>query len=144
MHQRCLQGSEAPGSAAAVTRSVGALLRGSYQCRLLLLPATLYAINNSLKFVMQLFFDPTSAKMLANLKVFAIALLMRAVMARRFTVLQWEALFLLTAGITINQLSNCSDKRAFDISPPAALVTLGTVFVPSLASVFNEYGVLRW
>jgi hypothetical protein len=36
--------------------------------------------------------------MLGNLKIFTIALLMKLVMARRFNVIQWEALFLLVAG----------------------------------------------
>lgn len=36
--------------------------------RLLAIPAALYAVNNSLKFAMQLFFKPTTAKMLGNLK----------------------------------------------------------------------------
>ena len=35
----------------------------------LLIPAGLYAINSYLKFVMLLFFRPTTAKMLGNLKV---------------------------------------------------------------------------
>ncbi len=39
--------------------------------------------------------------MLGNLKIFTIALLMRTVMKRRFSVVQWEALFLLVAGITV-------------------------------------------
>jgi Nucleotide-sugar transporter len=65
---------------------------------LLAVPAGLYAINNYLKFAMQLYFRPTTTKMLGNLKIFTIALLMRSVMGRRFTVIQGEALFLLVAG----------------------------------------------
>ena len=37
--------------------------------RLLAVPAALYAVNNYLKFAMQLYFKPTTAKMLGNLKV---------------------------------------------------------------------------
>ncbi len=55
---------------------------------LLLVPAALYAVNNNLKFAMQLFFRPTTTKMLGNLKVFTIALLMRVVMNRKFHVIQ--------------------------------------------------------
>jgi hypothetical protein len=47
---------------------------------------------------MQLYFRPTTTKMLGNLKVFTIALLMRSVMGRTFSVIQYEALFLLVAG----------------------------------------------
>jgi hypothetical protein len=36
---------------------------------LLMVPALLYAINNYLKFAMQLFFKPATVKMLGNLKV---------------------------------------------------------------------------
>jgi hypothetical protein len=61
-------------------------------------PAALYAVNNYLKFAMQLYFRPTTTKMLGNLKIFTIALLMRTVMHRRFNTIQWEALFLLVAG----------------------------------------------
>ena len=48
----------------------------------------LYAVNNYLKFAMQLFFKPTTTKMLGNLKVFTIALLLRIVMNRRFNIIQ--------------------------------------------------------
>lgn len=123
-----------------MTRSLPSFVRDAAHCRLLFIPAALYAINNYLKFVMQLFFNPTSAKMISNLKVFAIALLMRSVMARRFSVLKWEALFLLVAGISINQLSNCEHGQPVALSPAATFVILGTVTVPSMASVYNEYG----
>ena len=65
---------------------------------LLMVPAGLYAVNNYLKFAMQLYFRPTTTKMLGNLKIFTIAVLMRSVLKRRFNVIQWEALFLLVAG----------------------------------------------
>jgi hypothetical protein len=54
-------------------------------------PAALYAVNNYLKFSMQLWFHPTSAKMLGNLKILTIALLMRSVMCRKFNVIQVHA-----------------------------------------------------
>lgn len=48
--------------------------------------------------VLQLYFRPTTTKMLGNLKIFTIAVLMRTVMHRHFNILQYEALFLLVAG----------------------------------------------
>uniref|UniRef100_A0A7S0RYF6 CMP-sialic acid transporter n=1 Tax=Chlamydomonas leiostraca TaxID=1034604 RepID=A0A7S0RYF6_9CHLO len=114
--------------------------------RLLVVPALLYAINNYLKFAMQLFFRPTTTKMLGNLKIFTIALLMRLVMKRSFNVIQWEALFLLVAGITVNQLArSCSGALEEALPPllPAALCTLGTVTVPSAASVYNEFALKK-
>lgn len=72
---------------------------------LLAVPSLLYAINNYLKFVMQLYFRPATVKMLSNLKVLTIAMLLKVIMRRVFTVTQWEALLLLILGITVNQLS---------------------------------------
>ena len=44
-------------------------LRQCHHNRLLAVPAGLYSVNNYLKFAMQLYFKPTTAKMLSNLKV---------------------------------------------------------------------------
>lgn len=129
--------------------SVRAFIQDAHHNRLLAVPAAFYAINNSLKFSMQLFFRPTTTKMLGNLKIFTIALLMRVVMNRTFNVIQMEALFLLVAGITVNQLKSggaCPLSGAVaDAIPfiPAALCTLGTVTVPSAASVYNEFALKK-
>ena len=50
-------------------RSMRSFLRDAQHNRLLAVPAGLYAVNNYLKFAMQLYFKPTTAKMLGNLKV---------------------------------------------------------------------------
>ncbi|KAK9056722.1 hypothetical protein SSX86_024085 [Deinandra increscens subsp. villosa] len=55
---------------------------------LLAVPAFLYAINNYLKFTMQLYFNPATVKMLSNLKVLVIAVLLKIVMKRRFSIIQ--------------------------------------------------------
>ncbi|GIL68412.1 hypothetical protein Vafri_21689 [Volvox africanus] len=127
-------------------RSIRSFVVDAHHNRLLAVPAVLYAINNLLKFSMQLFFRPTTTKMLGNLKIFTIALLMRLVMRRTFNVIQWEALFLLVAGITINQLQSCGSAPNPDLHVPllpAALCTLGTVTVPAAASVYNEFALKK-
>lgn len=50
-------------------RSLRSFLRDAHHNKLLAVPAGLYSINNYLKFAMQLYFKPTTAKMLSNLKV---------------------------------------------------------------------------
>lgn len=40
-------------------------------------------------------------------QILVIAVLMRLVLKRKFSLYQWEALVLLMAGITVNQLNNC-------------------------------------
>jgi len=60
-------GSGRPGP--PLYASLSSFTKDAYHNRLLAIPAALYAVNNYLKFVMQLYFKPTTAKMLSNLKV---------------------------------------------------------------------------
>ncbi|PPR80588.1 hypothetical protein GOBAR_AA40124 [Gossypium barbadense] len=111
---------------------------------LLAVPALLYAINNYLKFIMQLYFNPATVKMLSNLKVLVIAILLKMIMKRKFSILQWEALALLLIGISINQLRSLPEGASsfgLPVATGAYLYTLIFVTVPSLASVFNEYAL---
>ncbi|XP_066321980.1 CMP-sialic acid transporter 5-like isoform X2 [Miscanthus floridulus] len=111
---------------------------------LLAVPALLYAINNYLKFIMQLYFNPATVKMLSNLKVLVIAVLLKFIMRRRFSVIQWEALALLLIGISINQLRTVpAGNTAFGlpVTAIAYIYTLIFVTVPSVASVYNEYAL---
>eukprot|EP00877_Chromochloris_zofingiensis_P012402 jgi/Chrzof1/7415/Cz02g22130.t1 len=137
-------GTGRPG--APMYRSVKAFIADARHNALLAVPAGLYAINNYLKFAMQLYFRPTTTKMLSNLKIFTIALLMRTVLGRKFNVIQWEALFLLVAGITINQLNTCGHSGS-EIPKgsllPAVLCVIGSVTVPSMASVYNEFALKK-
>ncbi|TYG59605.1 hypothetical protein ES288_D08G316600v1 [Gossypium darwinii] len=111
---------------------------------LLAVPALLYAINNYLKFIMQLYFNPATVKMLSNLKVLVIAVLLKMIMRRRFSVIQWEALALLLIGISVNQLRSLpegSTSLGLHVTTGAYIYTLIFVTVPSLASVYNEYAL---
>ncbi|KAI4345018.1 hypothetical protein L6164_012188 [Bauhinia variegata] len=107
-------------------------------------PALLYAINNYLKFIMQLYFNPATVKMLSNLKVLVIAVLLKMIMKRRFSVIQWEALALLLIGISVNQLRSLPEGTTalgLPVSMGAYIYTSIFVTVPSLASVYNEYAL---
>jgi UDP-galactose transporter len=131
-----------PGERSLLSPSV--ILTAARKNYLLAVPACLYAINNYLKFIMQLYFNPATVKMLSNLKVLVIALLLKAVMKRRFTVMQWEALTLLLIGISVNQLHTTKEGAtalAVPIASVAYFYTLVFVTVPSLASVYNEYAL---
>ncbi|CAD5185556.1 unnamed protein product [Musa acuminata subsp. malaccensis] len=111
---------------------------------LLAIPALLYAINNYLKFIMQLYFNPATVKMLSNLKVLVIAVLLKIIMRRRFSIIQWEALALLLIGVSINQLQSSPESSTALVLPitmVAYVYTLIFVTVPSMASVYNEYAL---
>ncbi|KAH8501285.1 hypothetical protein H0E87_016195 [Populus deltoides] len=111
---------------------------------LLAVPSFLYAISNYLKFIMQLYFNPATVKMLGNLKVLVIAVLLKMIMKRRFSIIQWEALALLLIGISVNQLRTLpegSSAMGLPVATGAYLYTLIFVSVPSFASVYNEYAL---
>ncbi|XP_030527875.1 CMP-sialic acid transporter 3 [Rhodamnia argentea] len=124
--------------------SVSTFVQAARNNVLLAVPALLYAVNNYLKFIMQLYFNPATVKMLSNLKVLVIAVLLKIVMKRRFSVIQWEALALLLIGISVNQLRSLPEGTTalgLPVAAGAYIYTLIFVTVPSMASVFNEYAL---
>ncbi|XVF08377.1 hypothetical protein REPUB_Repub06bG0221400 [Reevesia pubescens] len=124
--------------------SISTFMQAARNNVLLAVPALLYAINNYLKFIMQLYFNPATVKMLSNLKVLVIAVLLKIVMKRRFSVIQWEALALLLIGISVNQLRSLPEGTTalgLHVATGAYIYTMIFVTVPSLASVFNEYAL---
>ncbi|XP_038704886.1 CMP-sialic acid transporter 4-like isoform X3 [Tripterygium wilfordii] len=110
--------------------SLSTLVQAARNNVLLAVPAFLYAINNYLKFIMQ---------------VLVIAILLKIIMRRRFSIIQWEALALLLIGISVNQLRSLPEGTTASGLPVVAmgayLYTLIFVTVPSLASVYNEYAL---
>ncbi|XP_039057441.1 CMP-sialic acid transporter 3-like [Hibiscus syriacus] len=124
--------------------SISSLVQAARNNVLLAVPALLYAINNYLKFIMQLYFNPATVKMLSNLKVLVIVIWLKMIMKWRFSILQWEALALLLIGISINQLRSLLEgTTSFDlpVATCAYMYTLIFVTIPSMASVFNEYAL---
>ncbi|XP_059632871.1 CMP-sialic acid transporter 3-like [Cornus florida] len=124
--------------------SVSTFVQAARNNVLLAVPALLYAINNYLKFIMQLYFNPATVKMLSNLKVLVIAVLLKIIMRRRFSIIQWEALALLLIGISINQMRSLPEGTTalgLPVATGAYVYTLIFVTVPSLASVYNEYAL---
>ncbi|KAK7270048.1 hypothetical protein RIF29_22925 [Crotalaria pallida] len=124
--------------------SLSTFLQAARNNVLLAIPAFLYAINNYLKFIMQLYFNPATVKMLSNLKVLVIAVLLKVIMKRRFSVIQWEALGLLLIGISVNQLRSLPEGTTalgLPVTMTAYIYTSIFVTVPSLASVYNEYAL---
>ncbi|XP_022992273.1 CMP-sialic acid transporter 3-like [Cucurbita maxima] len=123
--------------------SISTFMQAARNNVLLAVPALLYAINNYLKFIMQLSFNPATVKMLSNLKVLVIAVLLKLIMRRHFSIIQWEALALLLIGISVNQLRSMPDTSTLGLTVTMStyVCTLIFVTVPSLASVYNEYAL---
>ncbi|OIW12804.1 hypothetical protein TanjilG_24737 [Lupinus angustifolius] len=124
--------------------SISTFVQAARNNVLLAIPAFLYAINNYLKFIMQLYFNPATVKMLSNLKVLVIAVLLKVIMKRRFSIIQWEALGLLLIGISVNQLRSLPEGATalgLPVTMGAYIYTSIFVTIPSLASVYNEYAL---
>ncbi|KAM4106069.1 hypothetical protein ACB094_04G039500 [Castanea mollissima] len=124
--------------------SISTFVQAARNNVLLAVPALLYAINNYLKFTMQLYFNPATVKMLSNLRVLVIAVLLKFIMRRRFSIIQWEALALLLIGISVNQLRSLPEGTTalgLPVATGAYMYTLVFVTVPSLAYVYNEYAL---
>ncbi|KAL5703272.1 CMP-sialic acid transporter 3 [Ranunculus cassubicifolius] len=124
--------------------SISTFVQAARNNVLLAVPALLYAVNNYLKFIMQLYFNPATVKMLSNLKVLVIAVLLKMVMKRKFSIIQWEALALLLIGISVNQLRSLPEgttAMGLPVATGAYIYTMVFVTVPSMASVFNEYAL---
>uniref|UniRef100_A0A0E0KS65 Uncharacterized protein n=1 Tax=Oryza punctata TaxID=4537 RepID=A0A0E0KS65_ORYPU len=98
---------------------------------LLAVPALLYAINNYLKFIMQLYFSPATVKMLSNLKVLVIAILLKFIMRRKFSIIQ----------VTVPSLASVYNEYAlksqFDTS-----IYLQNLFLYGYGAIFNFLGIL--
>ena len=77
-------------------------------------------------------------------QVLSIAVLLKVVMKRSFTVTQWEALVLLILGITVNQLA-CSTSPPGSVPEALSILawvyTMMSVTIPSAASVYNEHAL---
>ncbi|KAF2322567.1 hypothetical protein GH714_019038 [Hevea brasiliensis] len=144
---------------------------------LLAVPALLYAINNYLKFTMQMCVYAIHRQSLRHISMwngnlggfmgldtqsiltifqscdsedakqsegFGDCCVLKIIMRRRFSILQWEALALLLIGISVNQLRSLPEgatAMGLPVATGAYVYTLIFVTVPSLASVYNEYAL---
>ncbi|MQL80819.1 hypothetical protein Taro_013273 [Colocasia esculenta] len=148
--------------------SVSTFVQAARNNVLLAVPALLYAINNYLKFIMQLYFNPATVKMLSNLKVLVIAMLLKFIMRRRFSVIQasvnfsldvgvfklicanvlkktdvllliWEALALLLIGISVNQLKSLPEGTTALGLPVATGAYIYTSIFVTVPSLASVY-----
>ena len=60
--------------------------------------------------------------MVPHAQILVIAVLMKAVLQRTFNVFQWEALVLLVAGISVNQLKYCTCALGTRMHPVSLLL----------------------
>jgi hypothetical protein len=86
----------------------------------------------------QLYFNPATVKMLSNLKVLVIAVLLKMVMKRRFSIIQWEALALLLIGISVNQLRSLPEGATAIGIPLATGAYVCTVIFVSIFAHFED------
>ena len=70
------------------------------------IPATLYAVDNNLFFVVLRLITPATLHLLANVKIVFVALLFRFALRRAVNRVQWAALLLLIVGLIVARLDD--------------------------------------
>lgn len=76
----------------------------------------------------------------AALQILVIAVLMKGILHRTFTVFQWEALVLLVAGITVNQLNYCT-KDGGGVCALSRLLPYGFLAYAAMVRLAGSYVV---
>ncbi|XP_020308098.1 probable UDP-sugar transporter protein SLC35A4 [Oncorhynchus kisutch] len=111
-------------------------------------PAALYAFNNNLVVLMQIYMDPSSFQVLSNLKIASTALLYSSCLGKRLRYAQWLALgILMGAGV-------CHSYSSLDLEYPGQtedqassrlhitawglVLVLVYCFISGLAAVYTE------
>ncbi|XP_055782589.1 probable UDP-sugar transporter protein SLC35A4 [Salvelinus fontinalis] len=111
-------------------------------------PATLYAFNNNLVVLMQIYMDPSSFQVLSNLKIASTALLYSFCLGKRLRSAQWLALgILMGAGVCHSYYSldleypGQTDDQAssrLHITAWGLVLVLVYCFISGLAAVYTE------
>lgn len=110
-------------------------------------PALLYAFNNNLVVLMQVYMDPSSFQLLSNLKIGSTALLYSFCLGKRLTRGQWFAVGLLVAAGLCHSYSSLDWKRqtqeekwspGLHITSWGLLLVLVYCFMSGMAAVYTE------
>lgn len=97
------------------------------------IPATLYAVDNNLFFVVLRLVTPATLHLLANIKIVFVALLFRFALRRAVNRVQWAALLLLIVGLIVARLD---DPHA--TSAVSASATRSGAFIVANASAASS------
>lgn len=109
-------------------------------------PAVLYAFNNNLVVLMQVYMDPSSFQLLSNLKIGSTALLYSFCLGKRLTRGQWFAVGLLVAAGLCHSYSSLDWEQqneeewspGLHITSWGLLLVLVYCFVSGMAGVYTE------
>lgn len=97
------------------------------------IPSIIYVVHNNVQFETLKYVDAATYQILGNLKIVSTGLLLRFLLGRRLSMLQWTAILLLTTGATTSQV------RAPQV-PAAVKVCLCRIYDWSLPAQCS----LRW
>lgn len=75
---------------------------------LYVLPSVIYLIHNNVQFETLRYVDPATYQVLGNLKIVSTGVLLRVLLGRQLSSLQWMALLLMTTGATISQVRSAN------------------------------------
>ncbi|KAJ8015317.1 hypothetical protein DPEC_G00024870 [Dallia pectoralis] len=131
------------GDLSVLHRSLSLTLMAPYA-----VPAVLYAVNNNLVVLMQVYMDPSSFQVLSNLKIASTAVLYTCCMRKRLRSTQWLALGILMCAGWCHSYSSLDldlpGQTEDQASPRLHVTTWGLVlvliycFISGLAAVYTE------
>ena len=109
------------------------------------IPSVIYLVHNNVQFVFLSYVDPSTYQILGNLKILTTGVLLRVLLGRKLSPMQWIALGLLTAGAATSQLAGCALDGGSSLSAPALGYFWGLVsaFLSGFAAAYTEYVMKR-
>jgi UDP-galactose transporter len=102
-------------------------------------PSVLYAINNNLDMLFNLYMDPATASVLCQLKVLTTALAHVMVFSRPLERIQWISLVVLTTGCAMAGWPSGGKNESTYIEPFGLVLMAMYVGVSGAAGVYNEW-----
>jgi UDP-sugar transporter A1/2/3 len=110
---------------------------------LFVVPSIIYMFHNNVQFFFLKYVDPATYQILGNLKIVSTGLLLRVVLSRYLSNLQWLALTLLMIGATTSQLNTDCTQGASNstFSAPIQGYVFGllSALLSAVAAVYTEW-----
>lgn len=109
---------------------------------LFLVPSIIYWIHNNVQFLTLRLVDPATYQILGNLKIVTTGILFWVILRRKLTLLQWQALVLLTIGAMISQLQSHGKTNSTFTAPTLGYLLAGlSALLSALAAVYTEWAM---
>jgi len=124
-----------------LTKAVQTIFTRPYRWFLFAVPSVLYAVNNNLDMLNNMYMDPATESVLVQLKILTTALAWRLVFGSAIGGRKWMSLFLLFCGCGLAALPSDGGKASATmyIEPFGVVLIMFYVCISATAGVYNEW-----